>query len=94
MPVNGHNTYLPHTDGQWVLNDCYPDRERMQIPYLYHVPTDRRVDLGRFPSPPAYTGEWRCDTHPRASRSGRLVCIDSPHEQGRQMYLLDVAGLL
>jgi len=94
MPVNGHNTYLPHSDGQWVLNDCYPDKERMQIPYLYHVPTDRRVDLGRFPSPPAYTGEWRCDTHPRSSRSGRLVCIDSPHEQGRQMHLLDVAGLV
>ena len=94
MPVNGHNTYLPNTDGRWVLNDCYPDKERMQIPYLYHVPTDRRIDLGRFPSPPAYTGEWRCDTHPRASRSGRLVCIDSPHEQGRQLHLLDVGGIV
>lgn len=94
MPVNGHNTYLAGTDGAWILNDCYPDRERMQVPYLYHVPTDRRVDLGRFPSPPVYTGEWRCDTHPRSSRSGRLVCIDSPHEQGRQLHLLDVAAVV
>lgn len=93
MPVNGHNTYLPGTNNEWVLNDCYPNKQRMQIPYLYHVPTDRRVDLGQFYSPAFYTGEWRCDTHPRSSRDGKLVCIDSPHNHGRQMYLIDVSSI-
>ncbi|HEY1052960.1 MAG TPA: hypothetical protein VGE39_24490 [Prosthecobacter sp.] len=93
MPVNGHNTYLPGTNNEWVLNDCYPNKQRMQIPYLYHIPTDRRVDLGQFYSPSLYTGEWRCDTHPRSSRDGKLVCIDSPHNHGRQMYLIDVSGI-
>lgn len=93
MPVNGHNTYLPGTNNEWVLNDCYPNKQRMQIPYLYHIPTDRRVDLGQFYSPALYTGEWRCDNHPRASRDGKLVCIDSPHNHGRQMYLIDVSGV-
>lgn len=92
MPVNGHNTYLPGTNNEWVLNDCYPNKQRMQIPYLYHIPTDRRVDLGQFYSPAFYTGEWRCDTHPRGSRDGKLVCIDSPHNHGRQMYVIDVSG--
>jgi len=93
MPVNGHNTYLPGTGYEWVLNDTYPDKKRMQTPYLYHVPTDRRVDLGHFYSPALYTGEWRCDTHPRSSRDGKLVCIDSPHNGGRQMHLIDVSGI-
>jgi hypothetical protein len=94
MTQNGHNTYLPGTDNQWVLNDTYPDKARLQHPYLYHLPTRRKVPLGHFLSPPAYTGEWRCDTHPRASRDGKLVCIDSPHNGGRQMYLIEVGGLV
>ena len=94
MDRNGHNTYLPGTDHAWVLNDGYPDAQRMQTPYLYYIPTDRRVDLGHFHSPAFYTGEWRCDTHPRSSRDGRLVCIDSPHQGGRQMYLIDVSDIV
>jgi hypothetical protein len=94
MTRNGHNTYLPGTADQWVLNDTYPDEERYQNPYLYHIPTRRKLPLGRFASPKAYAGEWRCDTHPRASRDGRWVCIDSPHNGGRQMYLIDLRGLL
>ncbi|MBA3315789.1 MAG: hypothetical protein M3552_01710 [Planctomycetota bacterium] len=96
MTVNGHNTYLPVGEiGEWILNDTYPDKDRMQTVYLYHVPIGKRTDLGRFPSPPAYTGEWRCDTHPRYSHSGKLVCIDSPHEsEGRQLHLADVSEIV
>ena len=94
MTQNAHNTYLPGTSNEWVLNDTYPDRERLQHPYLYHLPSRRKVALGHFRSPPEYTGEWRCDTHPRASRDGRLVCIDSPHNNRRQMFLIDVKELI
>ncbi len=95
MTVNGHNTYLPGTRNEWVLNDTYPDQQRLQHPYLYHIPTNRRVPLGHFHSPPEYKGEWRCDLHPRSSRDGQLVCIDSPHGgAGRQMYLIDIRGLV
>lgn len=93
MTVNGHNTYLP--GNRWVLNDTYPDRERKTHPYLYHVSSGKRIPLGHFNSPPEYTGEWRCDNHPRSSRDGRLVTIDSPHGgNGRQIYLIDISGIL
>lgn len=87
MTVNGHCTYLkPGT----ILNDTYPDKERKQNVYLYDVATGKRRELGSFYAPPEYTGEWRCDTHPRSSPDGRRVVIDSAHAGGRQMYLLEV----
>ncbi len=93
MPANGHCTYLP--GNEWILNDTYPDENRLQHPYLYEVGTGRRVPLGHFRSPPEYTGEWRCDTHPRFSPDGRKVVIDSPHGgNGRQLYLIDVSGIV
>ena len=94
MPVNGHNTYLPGFNNEWVLNDTYPDADRLQHVYLYHVPTGERIPIANLHSPPEYTGEWRCDTHPRASRDGRTVCVDSPHNGGRQLYLIDVSGIV
>jgi len=93
MRVDGHCTYLP--GNQWILNDAYPDGDRCQELYLYHVPTGRKVVLGRFHSPPEYTGEWRCDLHPRCSRDGRAVVIDSPHGgEGRQLYGIDISGIV
>ena len=94
MPLNGHNTFLAAPYDDVILNDTYPDATRRQTVYLYHVPSGRRIDLGHFPSPPSYTGEVRCDTHPRSSRDGRTVCIDSPHAGGRQLHLLDIGEVL
>lgn len=94
MSVNGHCTYLP--GNEWILNDTYPQgKERNQNPYLYHVATGRRVPLGHFPLSKEYSGEWRCDTHPRFSPDGKLVCVDSPHTgEGRQLHLIDISGIV
>jgi len=94
MPKDGHCTYLP--GNAWIVNDTYPQGpERLQTVYLYEVASGRRLDLGSFASPEEYRGEWRCDTHPRHSPDGRLICIDSPHNgQGRQMHLLDISALV
>jgi hypothetical protein len=92
MTLNGHCTYLP--GNEWILNDTYPqDEARIQELYRYHVASGQRRELGAFHTPTAYTGEWRCDLHPRFSPDGRLVVVDSPHGgEGRQMYLLDISG--
>ncbi len=95
MTVNGHCSYLP--GNHWILNDTYPQgkEERTQNPYLYHVATGRRTPLGHFHLPSEYSGEWRCDTHPRFSPNGKLVCIDSPHTgEGRQLHLIDISRIV
>lgn len=92
MPVNGHNTYLPGKP-DWILNDTYPDKERFQHVYLYNTESDVKIPLGDFYLPAAYKGEWRCDTHPRSSNNGNLVCIDCPvNNSGRQLVLLDISA--
>ena len=93
MPRNGHCTYLPGK--AWILNDTYPQgRERKQRLYLYNIADDRVVSVGQFHLPPKYGGEWRCDLHPRSSRDGKFVTIDSPHTgAGRQIHLIDVSKI-
>ena len=93
MKVDGHVSYLPGTDSAWILNDTYPNKDRNQTPFLFHLATEKKIELGAFRLPPEYTGEWRCDLHPRSSRDGRKVLIDSAHEGGRQIYLIDLAEI-
>lgn len=86
---DGHCSYSP--DEKWILTDSYPsagDPHRTLI--LYNTAANLRVDVGRFHSPPAISGPIRCDLHPRWSRDGRAVCVDSVHEESRQMYVVDV----
>ena len=93
MTQDGHCSYLP--GGEWIVNDTYPDGNRMQHVYLYHLPTRRKIELGAFHSPAKYTGEWRVDTHPRVSPDGRSIVIDSPYEgQGRQLHLIDISQIV
>jgi hypothetical protein len=94
LDPSGHLSYLP--GNEWILNDTYPQGgERLQTPHLYHVASDRRIDLGRFHLPKVYTGEWRVDTHPRLSRDAKFVCIDAVDGiRGRQLCLIDISSIV
>ncbi len=97
MTSDGHCSYLP--GGRWILNDTYPDKQRNQTPYLFDTRSGKRFPLGHFYLAPEYSTDkpfvsWRCDLHPRSSPDGRKVIIDSPHEGGRQMYLIDIGGIV
>lgn len=96
MTHNGHNTYVPGTNDEWILNDTYPlGEERLQELYLFHVPTQRKVSLGKFHEPKEFKGEWRCDLHPKTSQDGRFVIFDSTHGgDGRQLYKIDIGDLI
>jgi hypothetical protein len=91
LTCDGHMTYSP--DGRWILTDTYPDGLQMRTLLLYEPTAGKRIDLGRFFSPRDLPVECRCDLHPRFSRDGRQVCIDSLHEGFRGMYVLDVSAL-
>ena len=94
MKLNGHCTYLADTN--WILNDTYPvprSEGRVQELYLYNVGSGQRRELGEFGAAAEYTGEWRCDLHPRSSPDGSLITIDSAHGgNGRQIHLMDISA--
>jgi len=89
--TDGHCSFSP--DRQWVLTDTYPDDTHHRTLILYHWESGERIDIGRFFAPPM---KWqiRCDLHPRWSRDGRQICIDSVHAGTRQIYVLDVSGIV
>lgn len=95
MTENGHNTYLPNRQNDWILNDTYPNRERLQRPYLFQVSSNKKFPIAELHSPQHYLAEFRCDNHPCASRRGRLISVDSPHGgNGRQVYVIDISEWL
>jgi hypothetical protein len=89
---DGHCSYSP--DMRFILTDTYPDGEEKRTLIIYDTVTGSRADIGRFLSPKKYSGEIRCDLHPRWSRDGKQVCFDSIHEGPRQIYVIDVAEVL
>lgn len=92
LTQDGHCSYSP--DRKWILNDTYPDKERMQTLMLYKPATGRRYDLNKFHSPKEYTGPVRCDLHPRWDRTGTRVCFDGSHGPTRQVYVVDVSDVV
>ncbi len=96
MTVNGHNTYVPGTNYEWILNDTYPQGiGRLQELYLFHVPTERKITLGKFHEPIEFKGEWRCDLHPKTSQDGKFVLFDSTHKgDKRQIFMIEIADII
>ena len=97
---DGHMSCPPGDASRWILSDTYPDREtNLRQLFLYDEPADRQIVIGRYDAgafnctDPSLV-ECRCDLHPRWSRRGDLITIDSVHEGFRGVYLLDVADVL
>lgn len=90
---NGHMSFSP-VNPRWLVSDTYPDdATHERILFVYDMRTGARHDLGSFYADPGLSKENRCDLHPRWSRDGRSICIDSVHEDERQMYIVDVSAL-
>lgn len=90
LTEDGHCSFSP--DRKWVLNDTYPDRYDMRTLMLVRFNDQKRIDLARLHSPKSrWWGEIRCDLHPRWSRDGMRICVDSVHDGTRQMYVMDVS---
>ena len=89
MYRDGHCTYLPGHNNRYILNDTYPNSKRVSSVYLYDTLEHRTIPLAELDMPSVYTGEWRIDLHPRASRDGRHIIVDAPYrDQGRQLHMI------
>lgn len=92
LTENGHMSYSP-VNPRWLLTDTYPDAEtNIRKLLIFDTQENQAIEIGEF-----YTSdlkkENRCDLHPRWNHAGDKVCIDSVHENERQMYILDVSSI-
>ncbi len=93
LTENGHMTFSP--DGNWLLSDTYPDdKTNERILFLYDMVSGIRYNIGSFYANPNLGKINRCDLHPRWDNSGTKICIDSVHENERQMYIIDVSQIV
>ena len=91
--TNGHISYLPGNN--WIISDTYVDKNGDQNLFLFHIPTGKIVPLGRFKTLGYTSGEFRCDLHPRQTRDGKKLIIDSTHGgNGRQQYIISIENFL
>lgn len=88
---DGHPSFSP--DGHFLLTDSYPDDYGEQCVLLYSLDDGICHELGRFLSKSLYTGDVRCDLHPRWDHTGQNVVIDSAHHHGRAIYILRVPDI-
>ncbi len=91
---NGHQSYVPGTNNRFLVTDTYPGDDGKQTLLLYDIEGDEIFVVARFPTRRRDRGEFRTDLHPRLSRDGSKVVVDSSHRGGRQQYLVDIAPFL
>ena len=83
----------PSVWGDWIVFDSYPDKSRMQYLYMYDRRHDRAVPLLELYHSIGYTGECRCDLHPRFSQDGKKVFFDSVYDGRRRLCYVDVSSI-
>jgi len=91
--VDGHPSINPCCPSQ-ILTDTYPDNHDRRHLYIHDRTNDLLTELASFAAP-GETGSApdRCDLHPRWSRDGRFVCVDSRASGNRQIYVLEIGKL-
>lgn len=93
LPSDGHASYSPNRE--WLICDTYPrSPARLAGLLLYHTAENRKIELGYFHHEAQFTGDIRCDLHPRWAPDGKLITFDSVHEGSRQIYSIDLTSLI
>ncbi len=85
----GHLVFSP--DNQTLLADTYPQPDNKQRLYAVDAATGILTELGAFNHirEEGAIVETRCDLHPRWSRDGKLITVDSINDGKRGIYLLE-----
>lgn len=94
LNTDGHCSYSP--DKQYIITDTYPDRKRIASVYLCTESGKKHGvarRIARVFSPFRYDNDCRCDLHPRWSRDGKMIAIDSIHEGRRGLYVIPVENI-
>ncbi len=87
LTQDGHPTWI---DDMRLITDTYPDYLRRQHLLYFDTQMARAQKLGSFYSPLNFTGEMRCDLHPRLNHHKNKICVDIIRNGRRAMCVVDI----
>ncbi len=73
-----------------MLTDSYPDRYGERSLILFDMESGGKKILSAFYEPLDFTGELRCDLHPRLDSSEKKICIDFIHGKRRAIGIFEI----
>jgi len=73
-----------------LLIDSYPDQHRLQALALCDLTQPNREDIAFFYMPASYSGELRCDLHPRFNADGSKISVDCVYRGHRAICILSL----
>lgn len=77
-------------DRKLLLNDTYPDANKMQHLRIASIEKDVCVEIGSYYALINPSNSWSCDLHPCWNRDGSRISFDSTHEGIRGIYMVEV----
>lgn len=84
---DGHPSYCP-VESDLVVFDTYPNRARVQEVKVAKDADCEPKTVAKVFAPFRYDNDTRCDLHPRWSRDGKKICIDSTFEGRKGLYVI------
>ncbi len=82
----------PHVNGELFVTDTYPDRARMQSLLLVHIERQCFQVLAELYHGFEFSGQCRCDLHPRLSPRGDRVYFDTVYNGNRRLTRLELGA--
>ncbi|GEB69748.1 hypothetical protein PCA01_04580 [Pseudoalteromonas carrageenovora] len=81
----------PSVSNKMIITDTYPNKSRMQLLLLTFKGVNSYTKLGEFYHSSDFSGETRCDLHPRFSSCGNLIFFDTVYSGSRRLCYLDIS---
>lgn len=87
LDVDGHPTFI---NSSVFISDTYPSRLGHQTLFTDSINRAERQEIASFYLPPSFSGEKRCDLHPRLSHCKKFVCVDIIRDGRRAMAVVPI----
>lgn len=92
LSTDGHPMMAPGSKSFFV-SDLRLDKRREDSAVIGKLESNEIIEVARFAIPWAYSGEVRCDLHPRWDWEGKKICVDAVRSNRRCMVSIDLRGL-